>query len=152
MYYLKPIIARSQPVAFRSAFASLDSQFDRLFAELAKDFAASESQSTGAASRQPRFRWYGSKERYAVHVDLPGVASDAVAIEFKDGQIELSASRKDPLAGEEQKESGEERFELRFAVPKDVAADKISSTLQDGVLAITLPKAEAARPRRIAIN
>ncbi|MGW0738215.1 Hsp20/alpha crystallin family protein [Streptomyces sp. NPDC002851] len=43
-------------------------------------------------------------------------------------------------------------FEYRAALPADVKADEVSATLHDGVLTVTVPKAQATRPRHIKIT
>ncbi|WP_347240039.1 Hsp20/alpha crystallin family protein [Streptomyces lydicus] len=48
--------------------------------------------------------------------------------------------------------SGAGRFEYRALLPADVKADEIKATLADRVLAVTVPKAQAAKPRRIEIT
>jgi len=50
------------------------------------------------------------------------------------------------------RESSRANFELTLSHEGDVDAEKISAELKDGILRLTLPKAEAAKPRKIAIN
>jgi HSP20 family protein len=72
------------------------------------------------------------------------VSRDAIALELVDGQLSLSASRK----------QGEEtiNFTRSIAIPEFVQADKVAATYENGVLTVTLPKAEAVKPRKIALN
>jgi len=44
------------------------------------------------------------------------------------------------------------RFERRFTLPRTVEAEKISARFEHGLLTVTLPKAEAAKPRRVEIR
>ena len=44
------------------------------------------------------------------------------------------------------------RFERRFTLPRSVDAEKVSAEFRDGLLTVTLPKAEAAKPRRIEVK
>ena len=49
-------------------------------------------------------------------------------------------------------ERGTERFSRSFTLPDEVDADMVSATLKDGILYLTLPKSEAAKPRQIEIK
>jgi len=87
-------------------------------------------------------------------VDLPGVKSDGVNIHFERGELTLHAYRD---TAEKQGHRLVEEFEAgdfyrAFLISQDVAADKISAELKNGVLSIRLPKAVAAQPRRIAVK
>ena len=93
---------------------------------------------------------------YEVAVDLPGLNSESVQVEFKDGRLWVSGER-----AELQREEGRtyHRLERRhgkfrrvIALPNDVAADRIDASYKDGVLLVVVPKSEAARPRKIDIK
>jgi HSP20 family protein len=71
-----------------------------------------------------------------------------INIELTDDVLSLSATRKTGGAENEQIVS----FARSFNLPYAVQADKISAELKDGILRLALPKAEAAKPRKIAIN
>jgi HSP20 family protein len=84
------------------------------------------------------------KDNAYVRAELPGVSREAINLELVDGQLNLSASRK----------QGEETISLTrsLAIPESVQADKVAATYENGVLTVTLPKAETAKPRKIALN
>ncbi len=88
------------------------------------------------------------KDSLQVTAELPGVARDDVNVELTDDVLSLSATRKVTGADGEQTVS----FARSFSLPYAVQADKIAAELKDGVLRLTLPKAETAKPRKIAIN
>ena len=50
------------------------------------------------------------------------------------------------------RETRRANFELNLSHGSDVEVDKISAEMKDGILRLTLPKAEAVKPRKIAIN
>lgn len=124
--------------AARSQLAGLESEIDRLFSSALADFAAP----AGA----PRFPvdLFEDKDNHYVRAELPGVSRDAINVEMVDGYLTVSATRKE----------GEESFSLTrsVSIPEAVQADKVAATHENGVLTVTLPKQEKAKPRKIAIN
>lgn len=125
-------------LATRSQLAGLESEIDRLFSAALADWAPSTS--------APRFPvdLYEDKDNTYVRAELPGVSRDAINVEMVDGYLNVSASRKE----------GDESFSLTrsVAIPEAVQADKVTATYENGVLTVTLPKQEQAKPRKIAIN
>ncbi len=93
-------------------------------------------------------------DAYIAEVELPGVRKDDISIELT-GQ-ELTITGQYPGAGGEGRalirgrRSGQ--FEYRVTLPGQADPDKITASLADGVLTVTVPKAEADKPRRIEIT
>jgi HSP20 family protein len=89
-----------------------------------------------------------------IFADMPGVKSDGVDIEVKEGI--LSIEGKVP----EEKKTGEQLLmEYRrgsyfrsFRITDLVDADKIAAAISDGVLKVTLPKSEKTLPRKITVT
>ena len=77
---------------------------------------------------------------YVVEVPVPGFNSSNVEITLKDGIVSVN--------GKNDRRS----FSRSFTVPEDVDAEKISATVTDGMLSITLERHPAAQPKRIAVN
>jgi len=88
-----------------------------------------------------------------VFADLPGVKRDNVHIDVRDGQLSLTATV-DPLPTHwhtaycEYQEGG---YERRFSLNDRINTEKINAKLENGVLVLVLPKAEAQKPRKITI-
>jgi HSP20 family protein len=88
--------------------------------------------------------------------DLPGVAKDSISVEVEDGALTVGASR------EQSKEIDTERFhrlERRYGtfartvgLPQGVTADQITAAYDAGVLNVTVPKPEQAKPKKIEIT
>jgi len=121
----------------RSPWAGLESEIDRLFE------AAFADLTTPAAPRFP-VDLYEDKDNVYVRAELPGIARDAINVEMVEDYLTLSATRKE----------GDESFSLNrsIAVPESVDAEKVSASLENGVLTVTLPKREQAKPRKINIS
>ncbi len=124
--------------ANRNPWSGLESEVDRLFESALADLAA--------PAYAPRFPvdLYEDKDNTYVRAELPGVSREAINVEMVDGYLNLTASRK----------QGEESFSLNrsVAIPDAVQADKVTASYENGVLTVTLPKQEQAKPRKIAIS
>ena len=96
-----------------------------------------------------------SSEELTVHADVPGVKADDVDISFEDGTLTIhgKVNKRTPEdANYALNEYGVGDFHRTFQVGEKIDADKISAECADGVLTLHLPKAEAAKPRKIAVQ
>lgn len=137
--YIQPRGANVFPVfAGRRPWTGLEAETDRLFEAALADFAA--------PAFTPRFPvdLYEDRDNTYLRAALPGVSREAISIEMVDGYLTVGATRK----------QGEESFNLTrsIAIPEAVQADKVSATYENGVLTVTLPKQEQAKPRKINIS
>ena len=88
--------------------------------------------------------------------DLPGLTQDAIALEVEDGALTVSATRERSAEVDEERFHRFERrhgsFSRTVGLPQGVSDKDIAATYHDGVLEITVPKPEQARPKRIEIK
>ena len=103
----------------------------------------------------PRADLSETDDAYMVRAELPGVTKDQVEVQLTDQQLIISGE----IAEQEQEGSRKHgssrrsgRFELRTYLPGDVKAEGVTAQLSDGVLTVTVPKSEKARPRKIEIT
>lgn len=135
----------------RSPWTGLETEIDRLFATALGDFAGS---ATG--TRFP-VDLYEDKDNTYVRAELPGVNRDDINVEVVDDYLTITAARKtpaaDPSAGPEQAAKSEESFSFSRSVSLNgaVQADKVSAAYENGVLTVTLPKREEAKPKKVTI-
>jgi len=95
-------------------------------------------------------------EAFNLYAELPGLAKKDVKLSFKEGVLTICGER-DSDAEECKKDyCRKERsygsFCRSFTLPALVDPDNIQATMQDGLLAITIPKKEEAKPKEIDIN
>ena len=96
-------------------------------------------------------------DAYVVKAELPGVHKDQVNIQLQDRELVISGEVAEPEDGNGHRRRHHHssrrtgQFELRTYLPGDVKADAVTAQLSDGVLTVTVPKAEAAKPRKIVI-
>jgi HSP20 family protein len=87
--------------------------------------------------------------------DLPGVKSDAIDIDFEDGVLTLQG-KVEPRYAEGLnflvREYGVGDFYRTFRVSEEIEVSRIQAESTGGVLTVHLPKAEKARPRKIAVK
>lgn len=138
------LVRFAQPLATsasRSPWTGFDQEINSLFASAVADLSA-------AVTRSIALSVHEDKDSLHVSAELPGIARDDINIELTDDVLSLSATRKVTGAEGEQSVSLARSLNLPYAVQ----ADKIAAELKDGILRLTLPKAEAAKSRKIVIN
>jgi HSP20 family protein len=87
--------------------------------------------------------------------DLPGVTKDKLEVRVHDGNLYIEAEAVVPMPAGlrlQHAEVREPRFARAFSLSPDFDASKIDANLQDGVLKLTIPRRDEARPRRIEVK
>ncbi len=96
------------------------------------------------------------KDAYLLKAELPGVPKDAIQIEVKDNRLTLSGKKETVSQGEQGRyryyESRQGAFSRSFELPRNVRSEAIEAKYEHGVLTLTLPKVEEARPKAIPIH
>lgn len=96
------------------------------------------------------------KDHIYVEALAPGLEPDSLEVTVKDDQLRMAGEKpglKDVKAeAYHRSERGAGRFVRTMALPTAVDADKVSAQYKDGLLLITLPKAEAAKPKQISVS
>lgn len=94
-------------------------------------------------------------DELVVLADVPGASGDTIDVDFEDGTLTIHAPV-EPRQEEDQdylvREYGTGDYHRSFHVSEAVDAEKITAEYADGVLTLHLPKASAARPRKIAVR
>jgi HSP20 family protein len=104
---------------------------------------------------KPYYEIQEKPEAYSLTVYLPGVAKDGLEITADANALTVVGRRawKQPEGWTAlSRESAEVPFELVLEHDNALDADKIHAELKDGVLRAALPKAEAIKPRKIAVS
>jgi HSP20 family molecular chaperone IbpA len=87
--------------------------------------------------------------------DLPGVSTDRLDVKVHDGSLIIEGESVVPVPSNLRLAHAEVRapyFSRTFTVSQDFDTSKIEATLKDGVLKLTLPRREEAKPRRIEVT
>jgi len=103
----------------------------------------------------PALDLYQNNDSVIAVVELPGMGKEDVEISLHDGTLMISGERKSEASDGEKAERTERyfgRFRRSITLPTRVDANKVSATYQDGILTVTLPKAEEPKPKQIPVN
>jgi HSP20 family protein len=99
---------------------------------------------------------FQNQDNLVLRTEVPGVDKDAIDVRVENGVLTLEGERKtDPDLDDEtafRRERVFGRFARSFTLPTSVDASRITAKYRDGVLEIVLPKAEAAKPKRVEIQ
>ncbi|MDN5384834.1 Hsp20/alpha crystallin family protein [Streptomyces sp. LB8] len=130
-------------------------EFDELFSRMESLLESTMGGAlTESAAWTPLADFTETDDSYRIEVEVPGVKRDDINIEVMDRELVISGEyterERTGLLRHSTRRVG--RFEHRTLLPGDFDADGINATLSDGVLTVTVPKAESSRTRRIEIS
>ena len=150
--YHQPAAALAPLYSFagRNPVVAFEREFDRLFNNaFGEMYALAPEQAT---SRAGGFAvdLYEDKDNTYVRAELPGVDRKDISVEMVDDYLTISGLRK--AFGTDGKEIESVEFSRSITVPEAVQADKIAAAYENGVLTVTLPKREEAKPRKVTVE
>ena len=133
---------------------SLWGEFDRLQREMNRLF--NQAGWLRPAPCFPAVNIWANEEGQVVTAELPGVKMEDLDISVVNDALAISGKREtaEPAGGgkyhRQERECGD--FSRTISLPYPVDADKVEAVLEQGVLRITLPRAEADKPRKITVK
>lgn len=131
----------------------MNDPFTRLFESMLAPVQGSAQGRPGAGF--PPVNLWEDAETIVCEMELPGVQMDDIDLSATGEELTLKGTRRradrdDAQAIRRERLSGS--FERTIMLPAPVAVEKIEASLADGVLTITMPKAESVRARRIEVR
>lgn len=133
--------------------SDLQEDFNRIFSGSLRRVRDQESFS---GFYSPDIELTEDQSQYVLKADLPGVSKDEVQLNFTGNVLEIKGARK---VEKERKEKGFYHSECRYGsfqrvieFPTEIQSDKAKATYKDGVLELTVPKSEAAKPKQVQIE
>jgi len=104
----------------------------------------------------PPVNIFETDDHYVVEADLPGVTKEGLEITVEDNQLTIIGRRSDlqevPNAEVLYQETRPGDFRRVFELDPTIDTSKINAKMQQGVLTLTLPKAEKVKPRKISVT
>ncbi len=148
-------LIRYTPAFTPSSYPTLLDEMDRLFD--AAFPALSSFQRGNGLDWQGQFPvdLYQDKDAFTVRAELPGFRKEDLSLDLADGILTITGHQKTETKGEGKESTQavqEQRVSRAVSLPENVAVDKISAAYENGVLTVTLPKHEEAKPRQVAID
>lgn len=133
--------------------SDLRNEIDRLFDAPLSELAHTSRLLSGWT---PALDMHEDKDNVVVKVELPGMKKEDIDLSLHDGSLSISGERRSEQKFESAEVYRAERFVGRFqrtvALPAPVAVDKVKAQYKDGVLTVTLPKTEEAKPKQIDVQ
>jgi HSP20 family protein len=139
----------------RGNLQSFQDEMNRMFDQFFRGGTGEEA-GWGVRTGAPPVDIYETDDALILKAELPGVSKDDVSIEIHQNTLILRGQRKHDAEVKEEHYHRVERaygtFQRSFMLPTLVDQEHVQATYHDGVLELRLPKSEAAKPKRIAIQ
>lgn len=133
--------------------SDLRNEIDRLFDAPLSDLGRMSSVFGGWT---PAIDVFEDKDRITVKAELAGMKKEDIEVTLHDGTLNIAGERKAEQKVEEAGLYRSERFFGRFQrainLPAPVDGTKVKADYKDGILTVTLPKTEEAKPKQIDVN
>lgn len=134
----------------------MQTEFDRIFNDFFPARHVHRASANGHNGWTPNVDLSESDDGYTLAFDLPGMNKKDITINFQDSVLTVAGNREGVTAEEGQNFLRLERrsgaFERSFKIPNAIQTDKISAAYKDGVLTITLLKAEEVKPIKVKVS
>ena len=94
-----------------------------------------------------------TEDAYVVRVEVPGVRKDQLKVQVTDRELTITGEINETEDGHRRRSSRRTgQFEYRTMLPGEIKANQVKAELADGLLTVTLPKAEEAKPNRVQVS
>ena len=135
-----------------TAYLTTREPFFRMF----DSFFNSDAQGEETRAWVPPVDIQENGDAYLFHAELPGMSKEDIHITLENSVLRLSGERKFEKDAKKENYHRVERtygtFTRTFTLPTQVDPEQVQAAFENGILTITVPKAEQAKPRRIAIS
>lgn len=144
-----PSVSRPWPSVWHEPFRELETLWERMgqLFDAGWDVAR-------AGGWQPLVDVEETDSAYRFEVELPGVKRDDITVEVRDHELvitgEIKEKERTGILRHQTRRTGS--FAYQSTLPRGADTDKIDAQLTDGVLTVTVPKAEKSKPRTIEVK
>ncbi len=141
---------------YPNSLNGISKEIDNVFNTFFDDSTRMNTERKSDLDWQPRVDVRETEDAFLLVAELPGISKDDLNIEFEDNVLRISGERKSKTEDEKTNVLRSERifgkFRRTFKVNTRVNADKIEAGYENGLLTITLPKAEEVKPKSIKVK
>ena len=135
------------------AMGLLRGRFDNIFNEF--DRTVGYGNDWSVVGNYPRTNLFDKGNSFELVAEVPGISRNDLDVKIQGNYLEISGKREIESPNgykAHRNERGSATFTRSLTLPSEVDSSKVSATLKDGLLVLTLPKSEAAKPRQISIS
>ncbi|KPI23750.1 heat shock protein Hsp20 [Actinobacteria bacterium OV320] len=129
-------------------------EFDQLLSEMSGLMESTVGGAAPAVAWTPLADVTESAEAFHIEIELPGVKGKDIDVEANGQELVVTGDIKEKerkgVLRRRTRRTG--AFEYRLRLPGEVETEKINAQISDGVLSVTVPKADVAKPRHIEIS
>lgn len=135
-----------------NTFANMHREFDRMFDRFRDDILEEEASKTLI----PAVDIIEKENDFNIKVELPGVDKKDVKITVQNDVLTIQGEKKQECEKKDEDYYRVERcygsFQRSFTLPSSVASDKIDASYENGILTLSIPKLEEAKPKEIEVK
>jgi len=137
-------------------FGSLQERINRMFDDTIRTLHPTDGEELEKGTWAPAVDIYETNDSFVVSADLPGLNKDEIQIDLKDNTLTLKGEKKFEEKVSKDNYIRVERaygsFVRSFTLPQNVDPEKIKAKYKEGILEITIPKKEEAKPKQIKVE
>lgn len=118
-----------------------------------RDLSAREESRLREGYLKPAVDIFETEDGLTLMADLPGVSQEQLEVDIVQGVLTLRGKAEGATTGDDlYREFSRANYYRQFQIPNEIEIGRVAAELKNGVLTLQLPKAEAAKPRRIEIT
>ena len=135
---------------------TIQERMNRLFDQTLSKTRVDDEEGLTASTWSPAVDIFETADSIVLKAELPGVSRENIDIQVRDNTLTLKGERKFEREVKDENYLRIERsygaFQRGFSLPAVIQQDKIKATFKDGVLEVSMPKAEVAKPKQVKIE
>ena len=135
---------------------TLQERMNEMFERTLRRRGPEEEEGLAPRAWSPAVDIYETDEKMVIKTELPGLKKEDIDIEVRDNTLTLKGERKFEKEIKQENYHRVERaygsFQRSFTLPSTIKQEAIEATFKDGILEVSLPKAEEAKPKKVEIS
>ncbi len=135
-------------------FREMEALLDRYSRTARKPVTSNDPKSLEMGDWMPTVDILETDSSFAVKAELPGVAKENVQVHIDNGILTIKGEKKLETKDEKRHriECSYGSFVRSFSLPQDIEVEKVEAAYKDGILTLTIPKMEKAKPKQIEVK